>query len=246
MVDRGLAAQGYRGALLERVNIELLEKLQAGDRVLAAFRRHRFGGYGTLRSILSRGRKKLLVRSNKGEREEFGEVFDCDWTGLGDADRKFIQCSDLKKKGFKVDLLRGLCVAPTEARTFREIRRRIDERRKLASQQRDLESMGGEEGRKKGRFGNYYERDPRLRNAAIRLHGEDCMVCGFNFGRRYGDRGQGFIEVHHLKPIAGSGKARHISPKRDMVVVCSNCHRMIHKRMDNVWSPAKLKSHLKR
>jgi hypothetical protein len=247
MVEEGLAAQGYpKGTLREQINIEKLEKLKAGDKVLATFKRHRFGGYGTLGSTLSRGRKKLLVRSNKGEPEIFRETFDCDWTDLGESKRTFIKCDDLKKRGFKVDLSRGLCVAPSDARTFREVKARIDNERKRASQTRDLESIEGEEGRKKRRFGNYYERNPRLRSAAISVHGENYMVCGFNFARRYGERGEGFIEVHHIKPIAARGTATRIHPKKDMIVVCSNCHRMIHRRRDDVWSAARLKRYLKR
>ena len=247
MVEEGLAAQGYpKGTLREQINIEKLEKLKAGDKVLATFKRHRFGGYGTLGSTLSRGRKKLLVRSNKGEPEIFRETFDCDWTDLGESKRTFIKCDDLKKRGFKVDLSRGLCVAPSDARTFREVKARIDNGRKRASQTRDLESIEGEEGRKKRRFGNYYERNPRLRSAAISVHGENYMVCGFNFARRYGERGEGFIEVHHIKPIAARGTATRIHPKKDMIVVCSNCHRMIHRRRDDVWSAARLKRYLKR
>jgi len=247
MVEEGLAAQGYpNGTLREQINIEKLEKLKAGDKVLATFKRHRFGGYGTLGSTLSRGRKKLLVRSNKGEPEIFRETFDCDWTDLGESKRTFIKCDDLKKRGFKVDLSRGLCVAPSDARTFREVKARIDNGRKRASQTRDLESIEGEEGRKKRRFGNYYERNPRLRSAAISVHGENYMVCGFNFARRYGERGEGFIEVHHIKPIAARGTATRIHPKKDMIVVCSNCHRMIHRRRDDVWSAARLKRYLKR
>ncbi len=66
------------------------------------------------------------------------------------------------------------------------------------------------------------------------------------FGKRYGERGEGFIEVHHVRPIAARGRATPIYPKRDMIVVCSNCHRMIHKRRDDVWSAARLKRHVKR
>jgi hypothetical protein len=246
MLRDHLAAQGYpKEAYREPSNIERLEKLEAGDKVLAAFKRHRFGGYGTLRSELSRGRRGLLVRSNKGEREIFREVFDCDWTDLGESERAFIKCDDLKKKGFRVDMSRGLCVAPSDARTFREVKARIDNERKRACRTRDLESIEGEEGREKGRFANYYERKPKLRNAAIELHGENCMACGFNFGSRYGERGEGFVEVHHMKPIGARGKRTRVRPKTDMVVVCSNCHRMIHRRKDDVWSPARLRRDLK-
>jgi 5-methylcytosine-specific restriction protein A len=56
-----------------------------------------------------------------------------------------------------------------------------------------------------------------------------CEVCGFDFKTEYGDRGDGFIECHHTKPLETlqpSGKT-HV---RDLALVCSNCHRMIHRR----------------
>ena len=48
---------------------------------------------------------------------------------------------------------------------------------------------------------------------------------------RYGELGRGFIEAHHLTPIAQlalSGRTR-LSPRDDFAVVCANCHRMIHR-----------------
>ena len=54
-----------------------------------------------------------------------------------------------------------------------------------------------------------------------------CEVCDFSFATRYGKRGEGFIEVHHIKPV-------HTLPEGgttkldDLALVCSNCHRMIH------------------
>jgi 5-methylcytosine-specific restriction enzyme A len=56
-----------------------------------------------------------------------------------------------------------------------------------------------------------------------------CEVCHFDFAIRYGDRGKGFIECHHTKPLAtlAAGHKTHID---DLAVVCANCHRMIHRR----------------
>jgi len=56
-----------------------------------------------------------------------------------------------------------------------------------------------------------------------------CEVCGFSFKAEYGDRGDGFIECHHTKPLEtlGPGGKTHV---RDLALVCSNCHRMIHRR----------------
>jgi 5-methylcytosine-specific restriction protein A len=56
-----------------------------------------------------------------------------------------------------------------------------------------------------------------------------CEVCGFDFKAEYGDRGDGFIECHHTKPLEAllPGGKTHV---RDLALVCSNCHRMIHRR----------------
>jgi hypothetical protein len=51
---------------------------------------------------------------------------------------------------------------------------------------------------------------------------------GLSFGERYGALGEGFIEVHHLNPMANAAGERTIDPVRDLVPVCPNCHRMLH------------------
>jgi 5-methylcytosine-specific restriction protein A len=54
-----------------------------------------------------------------------------------------------------------------------------------------------------------------------------CEVCGFDFATTYGERGQGFMECHHLKPVETLGE--HSRTKvTDLALVCANCHRMIH------------------
>jgi hypothetical protein len=94
-------------------------------------------------------------------------------------------------------------------------------------------------------YGKRYERNPENRKKAIEIHGLSCLVCGFNFEKVYGERGQDFIEVHHVKPLSTIGEEVEIDPKEDLVPVCSNCHRMIHRRKDNVLSVKELKSLLK-
>lgn len=56
-----------------------------------------------------------------------------------------------------------------------------------------------------------------------------CEACDFEFANRYGELGQGFIEVHHKKPVASlapGDKTR----LEDLALVCANCHRMLHRR----------------
>lgn len=57
-----------------------------------------------------------------------------------------------------------------------------------------------------------------------------CVICGFNFAEKYGLIGNGFIEAHHVKPIARLRENEKVSIK-NLVAVCSNCHRMLHKEM---------------
>lgn len=54
-----------------------------------------------------------------------------------------------------------------------------------------------------------------------------CEACGFDFAQQYGDRGQGFIECHHIKPLCDLPKETR-TRLDDLALVCANCHRMIH------------------
>ena len=92
-------------------------------------------------------------------------------------------------------------------------------------------------------FTTRYERDPKLRTLAIDIHGTICMVCGFSYRKKYGKLGEGFIEVHHIKPL--SEGIREVNPETDMVCICSNCHRMIHRKRDYVMTVDELKSLVK-
>jgi 5-methylcytosine-specific restriction protein A len=108
----------------------------------------------------------------------------------------------------------------------------------------DLEALQIEEehfeGKQRERYTNYYERDPKLRAKAISLHGTKCMACDFDFEKKYGERGKGFIEVHHLKPVSELGGNTKVDPDTDLTVVCSNCHKMIHRKKNEVLSLAEL------
>ncbi|MFT3960857.1 HNH endonuclease [Propionivibrio sp.] len=78
------------------------------------------------------------------------------------------------------------------------------------------------------------ERDRKLveakRNRVLKKSGKlECVVCGFDFSMKYGEYGSGYIECHHTKPLASlsAGHKTHID---DLELVCSNCHRMIHRK----------------
>jgi 5-methylcytosine-specific restriction protein A len=68
------------------------------------------------------------------------------------------------------------------------------------------------------------------KDEALKKHGKlACEVCTFNFGVRYGDLGNGYIECHHTVPVSElteGGKTK----LADLALVCANCHRMLHRR----------------
>ncbi len=55
-----------------------------------------------------------------------------------------------------------------------------------------------------------------------------CEACGFDFVEKYGERGEGFIECHHTKPLRDL-KPGSTTRLNDLVLLCSNCHSMVHK-----------------
>jgi predicted HNH restriction endonuclease len=75
---------------------------------------------------------------------------------------------------------------------------------------------------------NRYERDPKARKACIDIFGATCSICEFDFAKKYGEIGRGYIHVHHLKPLSALGKKYKINPKEDLRPVCPNCHEMLH------------------
>jgi len=77
---------------------------------------------------------------------------------------------------------------------------------------------------------NAYERNPAARKLCIQFYGCSCIVCGFDFFKKYGNLGQGFIHVHHLLEISAIGKKYKVNPVKDLRPVCPNCHSMLHQK----------------
>jgi 5-methylcytosine-specific restriction protein A len=77
---------------------------------------------------------------------------------------------------------------------------------------------------------NIYERNPQARKKCVQHYGYDCAVCGYNFGEVFGELGEGFIHVHHLKQLAEIGQEYLLDPIEDLRPVCPNCHAMLHRK----------------
>lgn len=54
----------------------------------------------------------------------------------------------------------------------------------------------------------------------------------------------GFIEVHHVVPLAEAGRSL-TDPVTDMNVLCANCHRMAHRQRGVCLTLDELKAHLR-
>lgn len=56
-----------------------------------------------------------------------------------------------------------------------------------------------------------------------------CEVCNFDFQEKYGELGKSFIECHHVLPLS-EYQLNQKTFLKDLVLLCSNCHRMVHRR----------------
>ncbi len=90
---------------------------------------------------------------------------------------------------------------------------------------------------------NAYERDPRARKACLDHYGCNCSICGYSFSEHFGTIGDGFIHVHHLRPLADIGGDYEVDPVADLIPVCPNCHAMLHRRIPT-YTPEELATHI--
>ena len=75
---------------------------------------------------------------------------------------------------------------------------------------------------------NVYERNPEARRLCLEHHGRACAVCGMSFGLLYGPLAEGFIHIHHLRPLAEIRTEHRVDHVANMRPVCPNCHAVLH------------------
>lgn len=84
---------------------------------------------------------------------------------------------------------------------------------------------------------NKYERNKEARQKCIEYHGAICKICGFDFGKVYGEKLEGKIEVHHKKPLNEIKEEYIVDPINDLIPVCPNCHMVLHSKENGVYTP---------
>lgn len=102
------------------------------------------------------------------------------------------------------------------------------------------ENLFVSEGKKKSVTTQIYERSKQLRDMAIAHYTIDgkivCAACGFDFYETYGEVGRGYIEIHHQKPVfqyEETDFSRLVSDAlKDLIPLCANCHRVVHRKKD--------------
>lgn len=105
--------------------------------------------------------------------------------------------------------------------------------------------IGDPEGRRRSVLHVSYERSPRNRAEAIRIHGTTCCCCRFDFDRAYGpELARSYIEVHHIKSITQTDGI--VNPATDLVPLCSNCHSMVHRKRGEIMPVAELQEIMRR
>ena len=110
-----------------------------------------------------------------------------------------------------------------------------------ASAEIDVSAKGRMEGTRRYVLASRIERDVHNRINAIKLHGYRCQACGFDFVQVYGELGRNYIEVHHVNPLAEQDGEHVVDPETDLVCLCANCHRMVHRNRSHVLSVDELK-----
>nr|WP_276315577.1 HNH endonuclease [Mesorhizobium jarvisii] len=60
-------------------------------------------------------------------------------------------------------------------------------------------------------------------------YGPICQACEFDFEDFYGEHGRDYIECHHVDPLSGREGKGDVTTIKDLAMLCSNCHRMVHR-----------------
>lgn len=90
------------------------------------------------------------------------------------------------------------------------------------------------------------ERSGYLAAERKRMDDYRCGICGRTFEELYGEElGDGFAEAHHIRPLKNAAD-RVKTRVEDLITVCSNCHRMLHRMSGQSADIAKLKKIVRR
>ena len=90
-----------------------------------------------------------------------------------------------------------------------------------------------QEGETHKREAKFVKRNRRLIKEARKHYEAKCEACGLCLSDIYGEPANGFIEMHHRKPIMERDSTEAILTVHDLAPLCPNCHRIIHRLRDS-------------
>jgi len=238
LLQKGQIAAGFGnkpGGLGERK----LRAYQIGDVVIAYASKYGALGYGIIRNPSS-----YVLLSNKKSKNEFDQYhlhrLDISWEyvtqSIGDAiNSKVIR----NKFGLKYPRQTKETISSLEKvnkliNHFKESEKFPHWPPEDGGEEGEHEDEGAREGESLRIFLLHRKRDRELakrkKQEVLQKTGAlACEVCDFNFVEVYGKLGYGFAECHHTIPLAKL-KENQLTKLSDLAIVCSNCHRMLHKR----------------
>lgn len=193
-----------------------------------------------VRNLVSHEKLKNLgfATYSRGESRQSGGVFHITEKGQVYLDENIEIVDKLLLHGFPYDSV---------VETMRKI-----EVGKSTGKQLELidENIEIQEGRKRKTQSTTYERSTAVRKAAVEYYRREdghivCAICDFNFYEVYGDRGKDFIEIHHETPLyETNGEERTVflsEAVKNVKPVCSNCHRIIHRKRNEISTISEMK-----
>jgi hypothetical protein len=104
----------------------------------------------------------------------------------------------------------------------------INETLQLDKLKQDADVYKGVENRKAVKRHLQRERKSHLVTLRKQLDNFVCQICGFDYRRKYGKLGDEFAEAHHVMPLGKNEKQR-TTTVDDLITVCANCHRILHR-----------------
>ena len=159
--------------------------------------------------------KPVLEKYSDGKGQQFYGVYEFDKTGLNknDVERLAIRATD-----FFVEIIEIINVSKISDEEYPN----VENRKRVAT---------------------HLIRERRSHLATLRKQKDNykCGICDFTFSTKYGPLGNNFAEAHHTIPLSSNDKIR-FTKIEDLITVCSNCHRMLHKMPGKADDINKLKS----
>lgn len=114
----------------------------------------------------------------------------------------------------------------------------------LETEEQHLTSTMFKDGKLIRVFVNRYERDPKARRDAEKIHGSICVACKINFKKMYGSDIKDIIHFHHVQALGEVQKEKAKDIAKDLCPLCPNCHSVVHSA-DKLMSIVELQNRIK-